>query len=620
MRSGVTCLLLVSIGFFCGCGSTSNTRNPLAPTITTQPAAQSAAPGQTATFSVVAAGTGPLSYQWQKNGTAISGATSTNYTTPPVAPSDNNSKFQAAVSNSAGQITSNAATLTVTTTAAGVDVLTYHNDNARTGQNLNETILTLTNVNSTTFGKLAFFSTDGKVDAQPLYLSSLNIAGGTHNVLYVASEHGTLYAFDADSGTVLWHVSLLESGETPSDDRGCSQITPQIGITSTPVIDRTAGTNGTIYAVAMSKNAGGTYFQRLHALDLTTGAELLGGPTTVQASYPGTGDNSTGGNVIFDAKQYAERAGLLLLNHTLYLTWTSHCDARPYTGWIIAYNAATLAQSSVLNVTPNGNEGSIWMAGTAPAADSTGNIFFLDANGTFDTTLTSSGFPAQGDFGNTFIKVSTSGGLKVADYFATFDTEQKSNADVDLGSGGALLLPDLVDGSGQTQHLAVGAGKDANMYIVDRDNLGKFNSATNNIYQELDGALPGGVWGMPAYFNDTVFYGSVGSTLKAFSITSARLSTAPTSETSVSFPYPGTTPSISANGTNNGIVWAHENSNPAVLHAYNAADLTHELYNSNQAGTRDQFGAGNKFITPMIAHGKVYVGTTNGVAVFGLLP
>jgi outer membrane protein assembly factor BamB len=620
MRSGVTCLLLVSIGFFCGCGSTSNTRNPLAPTITTQPAAQSAAPGQTATFSVVAAGTGPLSYQWQKNGTAISGATSTNYTTPPVAPSDNNSKFQVAVSNSAGQITSNAATLTVTTTASGVDVVTYHNDNGRTGQNLNETILTLTNVNSATFGKLAFFSADGKVDAQPLYLSSLNIAGGTHNVLYVASEHGTLYAFDADSGTVLWHVSLLESGETPSDDRGCSQITPQIGITSTPVIDRTAGTNGTIYAVAMSKNAGGTYFQRLHALDLTTGAELLGGPTTVQASYPGTGDNSTGGNVIFDAKQYAERAGLLLLNHTLYLTWTSHCDARPYTGWIIAYNAATLAQSSVLNVTPNGNEGSIWMAGTAPAADSAGNIFFLDANGTFDTTLTSSGFPAQGDFGNTFIKLSTSGGLKVADYFATFDTAQKSNADVDLGSGGALLLPDLVDGSGQTQHLAVGAGKDANMYIVDRDNLGKFNSATNNIYQELDGALPGGVWGMPAYFNDTIFYGSVGSTLKAFSITSARLSTAPTSETSVSFPYPGTTPSISANGTNNGIVWAHENSNPAVLHAYNAADLTHELYNSNQAGTRDQFGAGNKFITPMIAHGKVYVGTTNGVAVFGLLP
>jgi len=620
MRSSVTCLLLVSIGLFCGCGNSYSSHSSIAPTITTQPASQSVPVGQPATFSVVATGASPLSYQWQKNGMAIANATAPAYMTPAVAAGDNGAQFRVMVSNSAGQITSNAATLTVTTTAAGVDVLTYHNDNARTGQNLNETILTLTNVNSTTFGKLAFFSTDGKVDAQPLYLSSLNIASGTHNVLYVASEHATLYAFDADSGTVLWHVSLLGNGETPSDDRGCSQITPEIGITSTPVIDRTAGTNGTIYTVAMSKNAAGTYFQRLHALDLTTGAELLGGPTTVQASYPGTGDNSTGGNVIFDAKQYAERAGLLLLNHVLYLTWTSHCDARPYTGWIIAYNAATLAQSSVLNVTPNGNEGSIWMAGTAPAADSAGNIFFLDANGTFDTTLTSSGFPAQGDFGNTFLKLSTSGGLKVADYFATFDTEQKSNADVDLGSGGALLLPDLVDGSGQTQHLAVGAGKDTNMYIVDRDNLGKFNSATNNIYQELDGALPGGVWGMPAYFNDTVFYGSVGSTLKAFSITSARLSTAPTSESSVSFPYPGTTPSVSANGKNNGIVWAHENSDPAVLHAYNATDLTQELYNSNQAGTRDQFGAGNKFITPMIAHGKVYVGTTNGVAVFGVLP
>lgn len=622
MRFAATSLLLLSISLLAGCGSSNpHVSNPGAPSITTQPASQSANPGQTATFTVVAAGTGPLSYQWQKNGTAISGATAASYTTPPVAPADNNSKFQVMVSNSAGQATSNPATLTVLTPAGGgLDVVTYHNDNSRTGQNLTETTLTLTNVNSTTFGKLAFFSTDGKVDAQPLYLSSVNIAVGMHNVLYVASEHASLYAFDADSGTVLWQKSLLGNGETPSDDHGCSQISPEIGITSTPVIDRTAGTNGTIYAVAMSKNASGAYFQRLHALDLTTGAELLGGPTTVQASFPGTGDNSSGGNVIFDAKQYAERAGLLLISHTLYLTWTSHCDARPYTGWILAYNAATLAQSSVLNVTPNGNEGSIWMAGTAPAADSAGNIFFLDANGTFDTTFTSSGFPAQGDFGNTFMKVSTSGGLKVADYFATFDTVQQSNADVDLGSGGALLLPDLMNGSGQTVHLAVGAGKDTNIYVVDRDNMGKFNAASNNIHQELTGALPGGIWGMPAYFNNTVFYGSVNGTLKAFTITNALLSTTPTSESATSFPYPGTTPSISANGSNDGIIWAHENNSPAVLHAYNASDLTQELYNSNQAGTRDQFGAGNKFITPMIANGKVYVGTTNGVAVFGLLP
>ena len=620
MRFRVTVIVLLSICWCWGCSSSKpQSQSPAPPAITTQPANQSVTVGQPATFSVVATGASPLNYQWQKNGTAIAGATALMYTTSPVAPADNGSQFRVVVSTSAGQVTSNPATLTVVT-AAGVDVVTYHNDNARTGQDLNESILTLTNVNSTSFGKLAFFATDGRVDAQPLYLSSVNLAGGTHNVLYVATEHASLYAFDADTGTVLWRVTLLATGESPSDDHGCGQITPEIGITSTPVINGTAGTNGIIYAVAMSKTAAGTYFQRLHALDLTTGAEMLGGPTTVQASYPGTGANSMGGNVVFDPKQYAERAGLLLLNHTIYTTWTSHCDAGPYTGWVIAYNAATLAQSSVLNVTPNGSEGSIWMSGTAPAADNSGNIYFLDANGTFDTTFTSSGFPAQGDFGNAFLKLSTSSGLSVADYFATFDTVQKSNLDVDLGSGGALLLPDLVDGSGQTWHLAVGAGKDGNMYIVNRDNMGKFNSASNNIYQELDRALPGGVFGMPAYFNNTIFYGSEGSTLKAFSITNARLSTAPTSQSSITFAYPGSTPSISANGSSSGIVWAHENTNPAVLHAYNAADLTQELYNSNQSGARDQFGAGNKFITPMIANGKVYVGTTNGVAVFGLLP
>jgi hypothetical protein len=598
-------------------------KNPLAPSITMQPASQSVAVGQPATFSVVATGTSPLSYQWQKNGVAISsGANSPTYTTPPTLATDTGAQFRVVVSNSAGEVTSDPATLTVLA-AAGVDVLTYHNDTARTGQNLKEVTLTLANVNSTNFGKLGFFNTDGKVDAQPLYLSSLSVGGGTHNVLYVVTEHDSVYAFDADSETVLWQVSLLGSGETPSDDRGCSQISPEIGITSTPVIDRTAGTHGVIYVVAMSMNAAGAYFQRLHALDITSGAEQLGGPVTVQAWFPGTGDNSMNGNVIFDAKQYAERAGLLLLNGTIYTTWTSHCDIRPYTGWIIAYSATTLAQTSVLNVTPNGSEGSIWMAGTAPGADSANNIYFLDANGTFDTSLTSAGFPVNGDFGNAFMKLSTSSGLAVADYFATFDTVAQSNADEDLGSGGALVLPDVTDNSGTTWHLAVGAGKDTNIYVVNRDSMGKFNSGgtnNSNIYQELPAVLPGGVWGMPAYFNNTIYYGSVGSTIKAFGISNARLSTTPTSQTGISFAYPGSTPSVSANGTSDGIVWAHENTSPAVLHAYDASNLSHELYNSNQAGARDQFGAGNKFITPTIANGKVYVGTTNGVAVFGLLP
>jgi hypothetical protein len=453
------------------------------------------------------------------------------------------------------------------------------------------------------------------VDAEPLLLAGFNLGSkGRHDVLYVVTEHDSVYAVDASSGAVYWQVSLLGAGESTSDPRGCNQITPEIGITSTPVIDR--GHN-VIYAVAMSKDGSGNYLQRLHALNLASGAEMLGGPVAITASYPGTGEESSAGTLHFMPGQHAERAGLLLLNGIIYTTWTSHCDIQPYTGWVIGYNASTLAQTSVLNVTPNGSEGSIWMSGTAPAADATGNIYFLDANGTFDTTLNASGFPNKGDFGNAFLKLATAGGLKVSDYFATFDTVAQSNMDGDLGSGGALVLPDLTDASGVVRHLAVGAGKDQKIYVVDRDNLGKFNSSSNNIYQEIQGALGGGEFGMPAYFNNTVYYGAVGDTLKAFPITTTKLASAPASQSGNTFPYPGTTPSVSANGSGNGIVWAAENGATAVLHAYDAGDLSHELYNSNQAGSRDQFGAGNKFITPMIANGKVYVGTTNGVAVLG---
>jgi hypothetical protein len=503
--------------------------------------------------------------------------------------------------------------------SATTDVLTYHNDLARSGQNLTETTLTPANVNASTFGKIGFFPVDGKVDAEPLYLSAVSVAGQQHNILFVVTEHDSVYGFDADSGTTLWQVSVLGAGETASDDRGCSQITPEIGITSTPVIDRSRGPNGVLYVVGMSKDSAGNYHQRLHALDMTTGAELFGGPTEIQASYPGTGDNSSGGKVIFDPGQYAERAGLLLMNGVIYTSYTSHCDQSPYTGWLIAYDAATLVQTSVLNLTPNGSEGSIWMSGTAPAADSLGNIYFLDANGTFDTTLDSSGFPNRGDFGNAFMKVSTTGKLAPADYFAVHNTVAESAADQDLGSGGAIVLPDLFDASGAVQHLAVGAGKDANIYVVNRDSMGKFNPNADNIYQEISGALSGSVFAMPAYFNGTVYYGAVGDQIKAFPISNAKLATTPTQLTATSFVYPGTTPGISANGTSNAILWAVENSTPAVLHAYDARNLATELYNSNQAGTRDNFGPGNKFITPMIVNGKVFVGTPNGVAVFGLL-
>jgi hypothetical protein len=601
------------------------TANPaaVAPTITTQPANQTVTAGQTATFSVVATGTAPLSYQWQKNGTDITSATAASYTTPVTTTADSGTMFRVVVSNTAGSITSNSATLTVNpaTSNSTIDVITYHYDNGRSGQNLNETTLTPANVNSTKFGKLGQFTVDGLVDAQPLYLSQVTIAGQKKNVLYVATEHGSVYAFDADSingttSTFLWKTSTLGTSEATSDNRGCGQVSPEIGITSTPVIDRV---RNAIYVVAMSKNSGGTYFQRLHALNLSTGAEMFGGPQNITATYPGTGDNSSGGNVVFDPKQYKERPGLLQINGTIYTTWSSHCDIRPYTSWVMAFSADTLAQTSVLNLVPNGSEGGIWMAGTAPAADTSGNLFFIIGNGDFDTTLNTSGFPANGNCGNCFVKLTTSGGLKLADYFTPYNTVAESNADTDFGSGGGILLVDATDSSGNTRHLSVGAGKDSIIYVVDRDSMGKFNSTTDQIYQEISGQLGGGVFSMPAFFNGTVYYGAVGDALKAFPVVSAKLAAIPSSQSTHHFGYPGTTPSISANGTTNGIVWAIENGG-AILFAYDATDLTKELYDSNQAsGSRDHF-SGNKFITPMVVNGKVYVGTPSSVAVFGLLP
>jgi len=503
--------------------------------------------------------------------------------------------------------------------ASAQNVLTYHNNNAHTGLNSAETTLTPSNVNVNTFGKLFVLTVDGLVDAEPLYLSAISVNGSTHNVLIVVTENDSVYAFDADNGTQLWKVSALKPGETPSDDRGCSQITPEIGITATPVISRPAGSNGVIYLVSMSKNSSGHYFQRLHALDATTGNELYNGPVTVSGKYPGTGDDSSDGYVYFNAGQYAERGGLLLADGAVYLAWTSHCDARPYTGWIMGYNPTTLKQRTVIDVTPNGNEGSIWGAGSGLTSDNEGNIFFLDANGIFDTTLNSGGFPSQGDYGNAFVRLTTKGGLAVADYFEMDNGPTESDEDVDLGSGGAILLPNMKDSSGNTWQLAAGAGKDGNLYIVNRASMGKFNPNSNKNYQELSGVLPGGEWAMPAYFNGRLYYGPVGSPILAFQFANAKLKASPVAQTSTSFGYPGATPSISSNGTQNAIVWATENTDPAVLHAYNAQSLL-ELYNTNQASNgRDQFGAGNKFITPMIINGKVYVGTTTGVGVFGLL-
>jgi hypothetical protein len=502
-----------------------------------------------------------------------------------------------------------------------VSVLTYHYNNARTGENTQETTLTPENVKSATFGKIGFDKVDGKVDAEPLYVPHMEIKGNTRNVLFVVTEHDSAYAFDADDGTPLWHVSLLKQGETPTDNRHCSQVTPEIGVTSTPVIDPKAGDHGTMYIVAASKDSSGNYHQRLHAIDLATGAERPGSPVEIQGTYPSMGPLSQNGQVVFDPKQYNERAGLLLLNGVVYMAWSSHCDIDPYTGWIMGYDENNLKQVSVLNTVPNGTEGAFWQAGDGPAADSDGNFYLLEGNGTFDTNLNSKGFPSKGDYGNAFLKISTANNkLSVADYFMMSNTVEESKKDVDLGSGGAIVLPDMKNDAGKVMHLAVGAGKDQNIYVVNRDDMGKFSPSGNNIYQELKGGLEGREFGTPAYWNNTVYYGAVNDVIRAFPISNAKLATNPSSTTSIKFTYPGAIPAVSSNGTSNGIVWAVENSDPAVLYAYDATNLGNELYDSNQAAnSRDQFGAGNKFITPVVVNGKVYVGTQDGVAVFGLL-
>jgi hypothetical protein len=506
-------------------------------------------------------------------------------------------------------------TTTDAATPSNVRVLTYHNDVARTGQNLQETFLTPSTVGSDAFGKVGFLATDGLVDAEPLYVSNLIFAGHPHNVLFVATEHDSVYAFDADTLAELWHVTVLLPNEVPSDDRHCAQVSPEMGITATPVISLT-GEQPVMYLVAMSKDAEGSYFQRLHALDVRTGAEIPGSPTTIEAEYP-----NLQGTTTFDPKQYKERAALLLQDGIIYTTWASHCDEGSYTGWIIGYNATTLQQANVLNITPNGTDGAIWMSGSGPAADAQGNIYFLDGNGTFDTTLDASGFPVHGDFGNAFLKLSNTGGkLIVADYFNAHSTEHDSDRDADLGSGGALLVPDVQDGSGKTVQLALGAGKTNKIYVVDRNALGKFNAKNDNaLYQKLEHVLGGPVFSTPAYFNNTVYFAAVNDTLKAFPIQNAKVGSQPASRTTAHFAYPGATPSISANGDSDGIVWVVEarGSDAGVLHAYDASDLTREFYSSGKTNGRDAF-SDNKFITPMIANGRVFVGTLTGVAVFGL--
>ena len=494
--------------------------------------------------------------------------------------------------------------------SAQVNVLTYQYDNSRVGANAHEVVLTTANVNANQFGKLFSQPVDGYVYGQPLYLAGVTIPGkGVHNVVYAVTEHDSVYAFDADTNTApFWQDSFINpsAGVTtvPAGDTGCGQIAPEIGITSTPVID---AQSGTIFVVAMTKESG-AYVQRLHALDVATGAERSGSPVAIEASYPGTGEG--GATLVFNPKNYKQRPGLLLLNGVLYTAWSSHCDIGPYHGWIIGYDAQSLNQVTVYNSTPNGNEGSFWAGGAAPAADSAGNVYVVSANGDFDYA---SGGP---DLGESYIKLASSGGLRVADYFTPFNYADLNAHDVDTGSAGVALLGDEA-GSSAHPHLMTGAGKEGRIYLLDRDNLGKLRSGSDS---QIVGSIPGavgGLFGNPAYFNKSVYFCGSGDSLKAFAVSNAEMTTSPASQSSIKFGYPGCVPTISASGTSNGIAWVLDPG--GALRAYDAANLANELYDSNQNQGRDALGGSVKFSAPMVANGKVYAGTQDSIRVYGLL-
>ncbi|HEU6447932.1 MAG TPA: chitobiase/beta-hexosaminidase C-terminal domain-containing protein [Verrucomicrobiae bacterium] len=555
--------------------------------------------------------------------------------------------FTTFVSNSAGFAWGGPSQLFTTPTVTRVPVLTYHYDNTRQGANTNETVLTPSNVNVANFGKLFSYTVDGYVYAQPLIMTNLNIPGkGVRNVLFVATMHDSVYAFDADSngdtnGGLLWKTNVGISSPSPITEFGARyhpgvgnlDVVPEEGMTGTPVIDPVSGT---LYVDAFTREVvagiSTNYFHRIHALNVTNGTEQPYSPVTVAASVSGTGvsgDNYTeiydGTNVVaFSAVQHCQRPALTLAGGILYACYGSHDDTDPYHGWVLGYNATNLALVSVFNTTPNATtnafgpnagEGALWMGGNGLSVDANTNLYFETGNGSFSANTNG------GDYADSFVKLSTvSNQLSVADYFTPYNQASLQSYDADLGSGGPMLLPDSV-GSAEHPHLLVGCGKEGKIYLVDRDNMGKFNASGDTNVQFLANAV-GGTWSSPAYFNNLIYYQGNGDVMKAFLITNGVIVATPQSKSATSFGFPGATPTISANGTNNGIAWVIDptpylSSGPAVLHAYNATNLAIELYNSSQNLSRDNPGGAVKMVPPIITGGKVYVGAEYAVSVFG---
>jgi hypothetical protein len=503
-------------------------------------------------------------------------------------------------------------------------VLTGRNDNGRTGQNTNETTLTLANVNTNTFGLLYSHSVDGYVMAQPLILANVSLPGqGFHNLLIVATEHDSVYAFDADvNGPPLWHDSFVNSANGVTSVNSYTDLQastspgfygPEVGISGTPAID---AATGTIYVEVQTREMvdGVTNFvHRLHALDAVTGAEKFGGPVVIQGVVPGVGDGfDPVDGVAFDSGKHMNRPALLLVNGQVCVTFTSHQDFPPYHGWVFTYNAYTLQQEGVFNTTPNGSAGGIWQASSGPAADAAGNIYMETGNGTFDA--------ANENYADSVVKLAAVAGLPLVDYFTPYNQLYLNLQDLDIGSAGLMLLPDSV-GSSAHPHLLVAGSKDGVFWLLDRDNLGQFNAGGDTqIVQEIAGST-GWMWVTPAYFNGSIYYSAAGDSAKQFAIANAVINTTPVSQSTSTTGYPGSSLEISANGVKNAIVWGMDTSGnqsrPAILNAYNATNLSQLLYSSSLLAERDSAGLAVKYTMPTIANGKVYVGGVDSVSIYG---
>ena len=506
------------------------------------------------------------------------------------------------------------------TISVAAQVTTSQYNNFRTAATLNEKILTPANVNSKTFGKLGAYKVDGPVYAQPLFLPNVEVPGkGTHDVLYVVTEHDSIYAFDANKpgDPPLWQVSFLDKnrGVIPlsEDDVQCFFLRPEVGITSTPVIDLQSGT---LYVLVRTKirhrASADEFFQHLHALAITNGVEKFGGPKLITASVPGKGAGSSNGQVAFDPVKENPRAALTLANNAVYLTWASSCDVDNYHGWVMAYDAQTLGQKAVLNVNPDGAEAGIWLADTGPAADAEGNLYVPTGNGTFDAGS------GGRDFGDSVLKLDGST-LAIRDYFTPHDQDRISSADSDVGSSGPTILPDQ---PGPHRHLLLQPTKDSTIYVIDRDNMGKYHRDSDALVQTIK--MAGGGYGAIAYWNGHAYFACSDDNLRDYSISNGQLT--PARATTTKFANPGATPSISADGNKNAIVWAiatktwnGPDNKPAILYAYDATKLGAPIYSSEENGQRDRAALATRFVIPVVVNGRVYFGTRSEVEVYGLL-